>query len=90
MMKLFTSPTEKAPFGAVTGLFGKSIVSFCKGHVLLHFRQRVVEQEGSPSPGAEQRRQVHQGSSLCKGTDSVLGVDFTGVRRTSQVPTAPP
>lgn len=67
-------------------LFWKSILFSCKGRILLHFRQRAVKQEGSLTPRAEQRRQVHhlhRGGSMGAHyrVSSNLGADFGGVRR---------
>lgn len=87
-MKLFIPPTEKVPFSAVTGLFffKRIYCPFVKVRFICYRAGR------KPSPRAEQRRRGTTGIRivLCAdGMGGTLGIDFNGVRRTSQAPTLP-
>lgn len=93
-MQLFIPPAERVPFNAIMifFFFAEHTVLW-KAHVHLHYRHRAVEQGGSLCPRAEQRRQLHRyvGEVLCvAGVGGILGIDFTGVRRTPPVPTVRP
>lgn len=86
-MKCFIPLTDKVPFSAVTSfLFFFNILSFLKVRIFCYRAGKKL------SPRAEQRRRGTIGIriALCAdGMGGTLGIDFSGVRRTSQAPTLP-